>query len=50
MYDHSGQQIVIVTNYPVVAKVRERVAVSKQTMNRLRMERFNLKVIKRGRQ
>jgi hypothetical protein len=27
----------------VVAKVRERLAVSKQTMNRVHMERFNLK-------
>ncbi|PNF19084.1 hypothetical protein B7P43_G11233 [Cryptotermes secundus] len=36
MSDHSGQQI-------VVAKVRERLAVSKQTTHTVQMERFNLK-------
>jgi hypothetical protein len=30
-------------NYLVVAKVRERLAVSKQTTHRVHMERFNLK-------
>jgi hypothetical protein len=30
-------------HYPVVAKVRERLAVSKQTTQRVHMERFNLK-------
>jgi hypothetical protein len=30
-------------HYLVVAKVRERLAVNKQTMHRLYMERFNLK-------
>jgi hypothetical protein len=35
----SGQKIVIL----VVAKVRERLAVSKQTTHRFHVERFNLK-------
>jgi hypothetical protein len=30
----------------VVAKVRERLAESKQTTHRLNMERFNLKILK----
>jgi hypothetical protein len=43
MFDHSGQQIVIVTtHYLVVAKVRERLAVNKQRSQRCNMERFNL--------
>jgi hypothetical protein len=42
MSDHSGQQIVILTYYLVVAKVRERLALSKQTTHRVHMERFNL--------
>jgi hypothetical protein len=36
MFDHSGQQIVIV-------KVRKRLAVNKQGSQRFDMERFNLK-------
>jgi hypothetical protein len=32
-------------HYLVVAKVRERLAVSKQTMHRFHTERFNLKKI-----
>jgi hypothetical protein len=44
MFDHSGQQIVIVTtHYLVVVKVRERLAVNKQRSHRFDMERFNLK-------
>jgi hypothetical protein len=42
MSDCSGQQIVILDHYLVVAKVRERLAVSKQTAHRGYMERFNL--------
>jgi hypothetical protein len=38
----SGQQIVT-DRYLLVAKFRERLAVSKQTTHRLHMERFNLK-------
>jgi hypothetical protein len=30
-------------HYPVVAKVRERLAVSKETMHRVHMQRFNVK-------
>jgi hypothetical protein len=33
-------------HYLVVAKVRERLAVSKQTTHRIQMERFNLKKLK----
>jgi hypothetical protein len=33
-------------NYLVMAKVRDRLALSKQTMQRVRMERFNLKKLK----
>jgi phosphomevalonate kinase len=44
MFHHSGQQIVIVTtNYLVVTKVRERLAMNKQRSQRFLMERFNLK-------
>jgi hypothetical protein len=44
MFDHSGQQIVIVTTvYLVVAKVKEGLAVNKQRSHRFRMERLNLK-------
>jgi hypothetical protein len=46
MSDRSGQQIVITDYYPVVAKVRNRLAVSKQTTHRLHMESFNLKKLK----
>jgi hypothetical protein len=38
MFDHTGQQIVI-----VVAKVMQRLAVNKQRSQRFDMERFNLK-------
>jgi hypothetical protein len=38
MSDHSG-------HYLVVAKVRERLAVSKPTAHRIHMERFNLKKV-----
>jgi hypothetical protein len=43
MFDHSGQQIVIVTTNLVVAKVRERLAVNKQRSQSIHMERFKLK-------
>jgi hypothetical protein len=44
MFDHSGQQIVILTTVClVVAKVGERLAVNKQRSHRFHMERFNLK-------
>jgi hypothetical protein len=33
--------------YLMVAKVRERLAVSKQTMHRVHMEKFNLKKLKK---
>jgi hypothetical protein len=40
----SGKQIAILTtNYLVVAKVRERLAMSKQIMHTFHMEKFNLK-------
>jgi hypothetical protein len=41
MSNHSGQQTVI----PLTSagKVRERLAVNKQTIHRVHMERFNLK-------
>jgi hypothetical protein len=42
MYDRAGQQTVILTTYLVVAKVRERLAVSKQKTYRFHIERFNL--------
>jgi hypothetical protein len=42
MFDHTGQQIVIVTNL-VVVKFRGRLAVNKQRSQRFDMERFNLK-------
>jgi hypothetical protein len=49
MSDHSGQQTVILTTiYMVVAKARERLAVSKRT-HRDHMERFNLKKLNSGR-
>jgi hypothetical protein len=35
-----------IEHYLVVAKVRERLAVSKQTTNRIHMERLNLKKLK----
>jgi hypothetical protein len=38
MFDHSGQQIVI-----VITKVRERLAMNKQRSRRFHMKRFNLK-------
>jgi hypothetical protein len=43
MSDCSGQQIVILTCYLVVGKVRERLAMNKQTMHRVHMERFSFK-------
>jgi hypothetical protein len=44
MSDRSGQQIVCVTiNYLVVAKVRKRLIVTKQTTHRVNTETFNLK-------
>jgi hypothetical protein len=43
MFDHSGQQIVIVATNLVVVKVKERLAVNKQRSHRFHMERFNLK-------
>jgi hypothetical protein len=42
---HSGDT----DHYLVVAKVRERLAVNKQTTHRVHMERFNLKKIKGSR-
>jgi hypothetical protein len=42
MFDHSGQQIVIVTTM-VVVKVRKRLAVNKQRSHSLHTDRFNLK-------
>jgi hypothetical protein len=42
MSDHSGQQT-DTDHYLVVAKVKERLAVSKQTAHTVNMERFNLK-------
>jgi hypothetical protein len=42
MFDHTGQQIVILTTM-VVAKVMERLAVNKQRSHRFHKERFNLK-------
>jgi hypothetical protein len=36
-------------HYLLVAKVREKLAVSKQTMYKFDMERFNFKKLKRGR-
>jgi hypothetical protein len=35
----------VILTYLVVAKVRERLAVSKQTVHRIHMERFNLKIL-----
>jgi hypothetical protein len=43
MFSHSGQQIVTLTTILVVAKISERLAVSKQTTDKVHMERFNLK-------
>ncbi|PNF21971.1 hypothetical protein B7P43_G17907 [Cryptotermes secundus] len=43
MSDYSGQQIVILTTTWWWQRLRERLAVSKQTTNRVLMERFNLK-------
>jgi hypothetical protein len=44
MSDRSGQQIVCDTDhYLVVAEIKERLAVSKQTTQRVHMEKFNLK-------
>jgi hypothetical protein len=42
MFDHSGQQIVIVTTM-VVAKVRERLAMNKQRSQSLHTERSTLR-------
>jgi hypothetical protein len=42
IFDHPGQQIVS-EHYQVVAKVRERLAVNKQSSHRCDMERSNLK-------
>jgi hypothetical protein len=48
MSDHSGQQAAILTTIClVVAKVRERMTVRKQTTYRVHMERFNLKKLMR---
>jgi hypothetical protein len=44
MSDHSGQQIVITDHYLVVAKVRESLAVSKQTAHSVHMQRFNIEL------
>jgi hypothetical protein len=46
MLDHTGQQIMILTTYLVLAKVRERLAVHKQRSHKFHMERFNLKKLK----
>jgi hypothetical protein len=43
MFDHTGQQIVMLTQYLVAAKDRERLAVNKQKSHRFRMQRFILK-------
>jgi hypothetical protein len=44
MFDHSGQQIVIMTIiYLVATKVRERLAVKKQSSHIFHIEWFNLK-------
>jgi hypothetical protein len=43
--DHSGEQT-DTQHYLVVAKVRERLAVIKQTMHRFHMEKFNLMKLK----
>jgi hypothetical protein len=43
MSDRSGEQTMILITLLVVAKVRERLAVSKQTTRIFHMEKFNLK-------
>jgi hypothetical protein len=43
MFDHLGQQIVVVTIMWWRKKVRERLAVNKQRSHRFHVERFNLK-------
>jgi hypothetical protein len=45
--DHSGEGC-NTDHYLVVAKVRERLAVSKQTTYRFHMERFNLKKLNKA--
>jgi hypothetical protein len=46
MFDHSGQEIVILTTiYLVLAKARERLAVNKQRSHRFHIKRYNLKTL-----
>jgi hypothetical protein len=40
--------VILTTHYLVVAKIRERLAVSNQPANKMDMDRFNLKKLNQG--